>query len=87
MQQDTLLAASLGVTHIERNGHHYVDGFGVAPEAESAAFASAHPDLYQTRQGRPRLDVNQGQLQLGSLHGPGFASAAFPLWDRLKPIA
>lgn len=87
VQQDTLLAASLGVTHIERNGHHYVDGFGVAPEAESAAFASAHPDLYQTRQGSPRLDVNQGQLQLGSLHGPGFASAAFPLWDRLKPIA
>lgn len=86
VQQDTLLAASLGVAHIERNGHHYVDGFGVAPEAESAAFASAHPDLYQTSQGRPRLAVQHGQLQLGSLHTPGFASAAFPLWDSLKPI-
>ena len=86
VQQDTLLAASLGVAHIERNGHHYVDGFGVAPDAESAAFANAHPDLYQTSQGRPRLAVQHGQLQLGSLHTPGFASAAFPLWDSLKPI-
>ena len=30
VQQDTALAASLGVTHIERNGHHYVDGFDIA---------------------------------------------------------
>lgn len=39
VQQDTLLAASLGVTHIERNGHHYVDGFGIAPDAEAHARA------------------------------------------------
>jgi hypothetical protein len=27
LQQDLALAATLGITHIERNGHHYVDGF------------------------------------------------------------
>ncbi|MDP3225671.1 MAG: hypothetical protein Q8M96_21250, partial [Rubrivivax sp.] len=46
VQQDTMLAASLGVRHIERNGHHYVDGFGIAPQAEAQAFADAHPGFY-----------------------------------------
>ena len=26
MQQDLALGALIGVTHAERNGHHYVDG-------------------------------------------------------------
>lgn len=86
VQQDTLLAASLGVAHIERNGHHYVDGFGVAPEAEAEAFLQAHPGFYGERGGRVRLAVQQGRLDLRSLHGPGFAHAAEPLWDRLTPI-
>ena len=86
VQQDTLLAASLGVTHIERNGHHYVDGFGIAPEPEAQDFAKAHPGFYTTAAGRVRLAVNAGQLDLTSLHTPGFASAAQPLWDSLQPI-
>ncbi len=34
VQQDLLLASLVGATHIERNGHHYVDGMGGAPQAE-----------------------------------------------------
>jgi len=86
VQQDTLLASSLGVKHIERNGHHYVDGFGTAPESESLGFAQAHPGLYAVSQGRARLVVQGGQLNLSSLHGPGFGRAASPLWSRLNPI-
>lgn len=86
VQQDTLLAASLGITHIERNGHHYVDGFGVAPEQEAQGFATAHPGFYTTAPDRARLAVRVGQLDLTSLHTPGFASAAQPLWDSLQPI-
>ena len=87
VQQDTLLAASLGVTHIERNGHHYVAGFGIAPDDEAAAFADAHPGLYaRDAQGRVRLAVRDGRLDLRSLHGPGFASGAQPRWDSLQAI-
>ena len=86
VQQDTLLAASLGVAHIERNGHHYVDGFGIAPDDEARAFAAAHPGLYAERGGRVRLDVRDGQLDLRSLHVPGFASAASPSWQDLQPM-
>lgn len=89
VQQDTLLAASLGVAHIERNGHHYVDGFGVAPDDEAHAFAAAHPGLYVEHAehgGRVRLAVRDGRLDLRSLHIPGFAHAAEPRWDSLTPI-
>jgi hypothetical protein len=86
VQQDTLLAASLGVQHIERNGHHYVDGFGTAPVAEAQAFADAHPGLYDTTVGRPHLAVHGGQLDISSMHTTGFASAATPDWRSLQAI-
>jgi hypothetical protein len=87
VQQDTALAASLGVTHIERNGHHYVDGFGIAPADEASAFLHAHPDLYAESNGRVRLVVRDGHLNLRSLFSaPGFASGATPRWDTLTPI-
>jgi len=87
VQQDTLLAATLGVTHIERNGHHYVDGFGIAPEAETQAFADAYPHLYARQTGRVRLSVRDGRLDLRDLHTPGFASAALPQWHTLQAIS
>ena len=86
VQQDTLLAATLGVAHIERNGHHYVDGFGVAPDEEARAFAAAHPGLYAEHGGRVRLRVHDGRLDLRSLHVEGFASAAQPAWSALRPM-
>ncbi|WP_280155718.1 hypothetical protein [Piscinibacter sp. XHJ-5] len=86
VQQDTLLAASLGIAHIERNGHHYVDGFGIAPTPEAQAFAQAHPGFYDDSGARPRLAVRDGLLDLRSLHVPGFASAAAPSWSSLQPI-
>jgi len=85
VQQDTVLAASLGVSHIERNGHHYVDGFGAAPPEEAQAFRRAHPGFYGT-QTPPRLAVQGGCLQLSSLYVPGFAHAAEPLWESLTPF-
>ena len=46
VQQDLALGALIGVTHAERNGHHYVDGFADTPTAEAQAFLADHPDLY-----------------------------------------
>jgi hypothetical protein len=86
VQQDSLLASSLGVTHIERNGHHYVDGFGRAPESESASFQAVHPGLYGALGTPARLQVRGGQIDLSSLHGPGFASGAIPCWSSLQSI-
>lgn len=85
VQQDTAFVAALGLKHVERNGHHYVDGFGLAPETEAEAFRAAHPSLY-TRTDRVRLAVASGFLDLSSLDGTGFASGAAPAQTSLASL-
>lgn len=87
VQQDCALAALVGVTHVERNGHHYVRGFGSAPMAEQQAFLHHHPDLYEAdEQGRVQLRILAGELDFGSLHAPGLASACWPDWSSLHAM-
>ncbi len=87
VQEDLALATLVGCTHVERNGHHYVDGFGDAPEAEALAFLGAHPDLYHRSGGRVRLRIAGGDIALGSLACPGLGAAAEPHWPSLRPFA
>ncbi len=86
VQQDLALGALIGVTHAERNGHHYVDGFADTPAAEAEAFLSAHPDLYVRDGGKVRLSIHDGDLLTGSLTTPGFASKVHPEWTALSPL-
>jgi hypothetical protein len=86
VQQDLALGALIGVTHAERNGHHYVDGFGDAPAAEAEAFRSAHPDLYINEANGIRLSIHGGDLMTGSLTVPGFATGVHPVWSALSPL-
>jgi hypothetical protein len=87
VQQDLALVSLIGLTHVERNGHHYVNGMADLPEAEQDAFLAAHPDLYQRSNGAVRLRIANGQLAIGSLAAPGFASGASPDWKSLAPMA
>jgi L-alanine-DL-glutamate epimerase-like enolase superfamily enzyme len=87
VQQDLALGALIGVTHAERNGHHYVDGFADTPATEAEAFLSAHPDLYVGGGGKIRLAIHDGDLLTGSLTQPGFATSVHPDWSTLQPLA
>jgi hypothetical protein len=87
VQQDIALINLIGLTHVERNGHHYVNGMMDLPGTEQAAFLAAHPDLYEKSHGAVRLKIRGGRLQIGSLASTGFASGAYPEWDKLKPLA
>ncbi len=87
VQQDLALGALIGISHAERNGHHYVDGFANTPAAEAEAFRAVHPDLY-VRDGKTvRLSIHSGDLLTGSLTAPGFASGVHPDWSALAPLA
>lgn len=86
LQQDLALVNLLGLTHVERNGHHFIDGFGDRPPAEAEAFRTAHPDLYAESNGRVRLAIRGGALKIGSLDCPGFASRALPDYAALEPM-
>ena len=84
VQQDLALGALIGVTHAERNGHHYVHGFADTPAEEANAFLAAHPDLYVRDGDTVRLAVDDGDLLTGSLTAPGFATAAHPIWSTMQ---
>jgi hypothetical protein len=86
VQQDLALGALIGVTHAERNGHHYVDGFGGTPAAEAEAFLTAHPDLYVRDGGKVRLAIHDGDLLTESLTTPGFATSVHPDWSTMSPL-
>ncbi len=84
IQQDLALVSLLGLTHVERNGHHYVNGMASLPEKEQAAFLAAHPDLYERSHGAVRVAIKDGMLGIGSLACKGFASEAMPDWDSMR---
>ncbi|WP_342723262.1 hypothetical protein AAFG07_29390 [Bradyrhizobium sp. B097] len=87
VQQDLALGALIGVTHAERNGHHYVDGFADTPADEADAFLTAHPDLYTRAGGKVRLAIHDGDLLTGSIAAaPGFASSIHPDWSTMQPL-
>ncbi len=87
VQQDLALVALLGLEHVERNGHHYVNGMAALPAGEQNAFLKAHPDLYARTAGAVRLRILEGRLAIGSLGCAGYAVAAEPDWKTMKPIA
>ncbi len=84
LQQDTALVSLLGLTHLERNGHHYVNGMAGLPASEQDAFLAAHPDLYERSHGAVRVRIADGMLQIGSLDCPGYASQAMPDWQTMR---
>jgi hypothetical protein len=84
VQQDLALVAALGLTHVERNGHHFVDGFNGRPEAEAARFGAAHPDLYGADH---RLAIRDGMLAIGSVvDAAGIGAAALPAIDTMAAM-
>ncbi|HKU94366.1 MAG TPA: mandelate racemase, partial [Vineibacter sp.] len=86
VQQDLALVSLLGLTHVERNGHHFIDGMSFAPEAEQASFTAAHADLYERTGGPARLRITDGVLQLGSLACAGFAVGGDTDTAALRPM-
>jgi hypothetical protein len=72
LQQDLAVAAALGFSHCERNGHHYFAGLAHLPEAEAEEALAAHPDLYHRTARGIELRVEEGKLALTSLACPGF---------------
>ena len=87
VQQDLALVSLLGLTHVERNGHHFIDGMSFAPEGEQRSFVAAHPDLYAKEKDAPaRLRISKGRLSIGSLGCDGFAVAGAMDFASMRPM-
>jgi L-alanine-DL-glutamate epimerase-like enolase superfamily enzyme len=87
VQQDFALATLVQCTHVERNGHHYVDGMEGVSEDEQRRFLAAHPDLYEASSGRVRLVIRDGRVAIGSLAQPGLGAAPEPEWAAMSEVS
>ena len=79
LQQDLATAATLGLTHSERNGHHYFRGLDHLPAADVDAALERHPDLYSRVKGARAagtacLKIDGGRISLSSIHRAGYGS-------------
>ena len=87
VQQDLALVNLLGIPHVERNGHYYVNGMAGQSAGEQQAFLDAHPDVYERSQDAVRLRIRGGRIALASLSGAGFASGASPDFAAMSRLA
>ncbi|MFP6872687.1 MAG: hypothetical protein VCA55_04180 [Verrucomicrobiales bacterium] len=70
---DLAVMASLGVGHVERNGHHYFAGLSMYPERLQDAVCAVHPDLYvPSGAGYATLRIAGGALSASSLTAAPF---------------
>jgi hypothetical protein len=86
LQADLASVVLLGITHVERNGHHYFRGLGHVPETEKAAALAQHPDLYERRGDEVFLRITDGMLDCASLQVPGMGFAALPDMGAMTPV-
>jgi hypothetical protein len=74
--QDLAVAATLGIEHVERNGHHYFAGLSALPPEVQAQVLRHHADLYRRHpDGYPTLDVVDGRVSLQSVVDAPFGTA------------
>ncbi len=85
LQADLCLAATLGLEHVERNGHHYHRGLSYLPPEQQQAALVAHGDLYEQRGDVVAPAVREGRFEIASLHCPGFGFAVVPDIDSMTP--
>jgi len=72
LQQDLTTVAALGLSHVERNGHHYFHGLDHLPASEVTGALQAHPELWAPQGDGATLRIEQGRLEIGSLQCVGY---------------
>jgi hypothetical protein len=73
MLKDVAVAAALGITHVERNGHHYFKGLSMYAKDVQEKVLAEHGDLYRRHaDGFATLRVQQGQLWIASVNDAPF---------------
>jgi L-alanine-DL-glutamate epimerase-like enolase superfamily enzyme len=85
--QDLAMVAALGITHAERNGHHYFRGLSMYPPEFQEDALRAHPGYYRCHeQGFPTLEVREGLLNLDSVNAAPFGCAIPAKPEQFMPL-
>jgi len=87
LHQDLAVTATLGLDHVERNGHHYFRGLSMYPEDLQTTILDAHPDLYRRHErGFVTLDVEDGEIDHRSVVEAPFGRAVAVDPARFTPL-
>jgi hypothetical protein len=87
LPQDLAVAACMGVSSIERNGHHYFAGLSMFPHEVQEAVLAAHGDLYHATWAEwPTLTIKDGTLALGSLLAAPFGVKPLVRVEQFTPL-
>ncbi len=85
--QDLAIMATLGISHVERNGHHYFRGLSAWPEEIQGKILQHHDDLYHPHaDGFPTLLIKDGQLNIESINDAPFGIGAFLTCESLATV-
>ena len=84
LQTDLCLVATIGIDHVERNGHHYHPGLSYLGRQSGLAALDAHGDLYHEVQGTIVPRVVDGRFEIASLQCPGFGFRVEPDMDQMQ---
>jgi hypothetical protein len=73
LTQDLAVQSALGVTHVERNGHHYFRGTSAFPIELQERMVRAHPDLYRMHEGGfATIIIRDGRMSTRSVSAAPF---------------
>ena len=84
--QDFATVRALGITHDERNGHHYVKGLAHCSPRERNQATRLHRDLYRGDDSGARLRIESGFVRVGSLGLPGYGGPSEPDLSSMTPL-
>ena len=85
--QDLAVMSLLGISHVERNGHHYFRGLSMYSTELQNEILDKHSGLYRRHEaGFPALDIRDGQLDLGTVNSAPFGFAAEVIVDAFEPL-
>ena len=65
--QDLVVMSVMGITHVERNGHHYFAGLSMFPPEVQQFVLDRHNDLYQHQGDFPTMKIRNGRIAISSL--------------------
>lgn len=84
VQSDLCLVATLGLSHIERNGHHYHPGLSYLPQDQQRKALAWHSDLYGMQGGVVAPWLENGRFGIESLQCAGFGFAVEPDMEAME---
>lgn len=86
--QDLAVAAALGITHSERNGHHFFRGFEFLSPSERQQALEDYPKLYEnSSDGIPSLRFHNGMMSLTELNNSnGLGIKSEPDWASMRSL-